>query len=655
MKKILSYQLALFVALLTLALGSPNSVNAQPKNSKAVKKASAVKVSKPVIQPAPVSKPVLPEPVREVVYQTDLSAINNDQLEITCTAPTISSKQVIYRFPAMVPGTYHVYDFGRWISGMKAISKNGQPLPVNRLDANSWQIDQADELGKIIYRVSDTFDSSGIENIPFEPAGSLISKDTVVLINTFCYTGYFDGYKNLPIKFHVKNTGRLTATSSLDDLNPARDADLFTAPNYVVWADHPIYYTSNNDILVNQVGNAKVQLAVYDNAGKVKAADLYPKMEKMLKATSDFFGGQLPVKKYSFLIYYTGKPTITQSQGALEHTTSSVYVMMSDEPASAASVMQEIASHEFFHIITPLNIHSEEIGDFDFAKPTMSKHLWLYEGCTEYMSSYILFKQGVKTSQEYILQKLRTYMIGSGQFNDTLPFTEMSLNVLGETEKQYSNVYLKGPLINLCLDLKLRKLSNGTYGLPDLIKALSLKYGPDRSFKDPELFDEIAKLSGYPEIRTFFADYVEGPKPLPLQEVLSYVGVTYQPPRTGFAATMGNITFRGTPTDEMFVESIAQMNDVGKSLGYKEGDIVKKINDDEVRASTFGQVVAKFRATAQKGDKFTVTVLRDGKEKVLKAKVDLVQVQLPISLTIDKEIASEKLNLWNAWSGNSAR
>lgn len=618
--------------------------------------AKVTKLAKPVKTVAPAVIPTpQPVPVREVVYQTDLSAISNDQLEITCTAPTISSKQVIYRFPAMVPGTYHVYDFGRWINGMRAFNKKGQPLSVTKLDVNSWQIDDADQLGKIIYRVSDTFDSSGVENIPFEPAGSLISKDTAVLINTFCYTGYFDGYKNLPIKFHVKNTGKLKATSSLEDLDEAKDADLFTAPNYVVWADHPIYYTSNNDILVNQVGNAKVQLAVYDNAGKVKAADLYPKMEKMLQATSDFFGGQLPVKKYSFLIYYTGKPTLTQSQGALEHTTSSVYVMMSDQPASAAAVMQEIASHEFFHIITPLNIHSEEIGDFDFAKPTMSKHLWLYEGCTEYMSSYILFKQGVKTSQEYVLQKLRSYMIGSGQFNDTLPFTEMSLKVLGETEAQYPNVYLKGPLINLCLDLKLRKLSNGSYGLPDLIKALSQKYGPDRSFKDAELFDEIARISGYAEIRSFFADYVEGPKPLPLAEVLSYVGVTYQPPRYEHKATMGNITFKGTSADEMVIESIAQMNDVGKALGYKAGDIVKKLNDQEVKASNFGQVVGSFRATAKKGDKFSVTVLRDGKERVLKGVVDLVPVQMPITLSIDKEIASEKLNLWNAWSGNSAR
>jgi predicted metalloprotease with PDZ domain len=47
--------------------------------------------------------------------------------------------------------------------------------------------------------------------------------------------------------------------------------------------------------------------------------------------------------------------------------------------------MMDVVSHEFFHIVTPLSIHSKEIQYFDY-NPKMSEHLWMYEGVTEYFN-----------------------------------------------------------------------------------------------------------------------------------------------------------------------------------------------------------------------------------------------------------------------------
>jgi predicted metalloprotease with PDZ domain len=49
--------------------------------------------------------------------------------------------------------------------------------------------------------------------------------------------------------------------------------------------------------------------------------------------------------------------------------------------------MMDVVSHEFFHIVTPLSIHSKEIQDFDYNDPKMSEHLWMYEGVTEYFAN----------------------------------------------------------------------------------------------------------------------------------------------------------------------------------------------------------------------------------------------------------------------------
>ena len=87
-------------------------------------------------------------------------------------------------------------------------------------------------------------------------------------------------------------------------------------------------------------------------------------------------------------------------------------------------------------------------------------------------------------------------------YNDSIPFTKMSAGVLHTYHKQFGNVYQKGALINMCLDIKLLQLSNGKYGIMNLIHDLSNKYGKQKGFKDDELFNEIGKLT-YPEIKQF--------------------------------------------------------------------------------------------------------------------------------------------------------
>ena len=123
--------------------------------------------------------------------------------------------------------------------------------------------------------------------------------------------------------------------------------------------------------------------------------------------------------------------------------------------------LRDFAAHEFFHIVTPLNIHSEEIGSFDFNDPKMSKHLWMYEGMTEYFAGSVQVKYGLVSPEQY-LQMISQKIQIAGQFPRDLPFTELSLGALDEHADKYYNVYQKGALIGAALDIELRFLSNGS-------------------------------------------------------------------------------------------------------------------------------------------------------------------------------------------------
>lgn len=61
------------------------------------------------------------------------------------------------------------------------------------------------------------------------------------------------------------------------------------------------------------------------------------------------------------LFYFNDVPTMSRSSGALEHSYSSMYVLPEMDSISLEQTIKDVAAHEFFHIVTPLNIHSYEV------------------------------------------------------------------------------------------------------------------------------------------------------------------------------------------------------------------------------------------------------------------------------------------------------
>jgi predicted metalloprotease with PDZ domain len=184
--------------------------------------------------------------------------------------------------------------------------------------------------------------------------------------------------------------------------------------------------------------------------------------------------------------------------------------------------VKSIAAHEFFHIVTPLNIHSELIEDYDFNEPRQSKHLWLYEGMTEYATMHMPVRQGLESVDDF-LRRVDEKIAASAQFDPQLSLTALSENAVARQD-QYYNVYLKGALAGLCLDVRLRAWSGGEYGTQQLLRDLAERYGAGAPFSEAGLFDEIAQMTE-PGVRDFFLRYVEGTEPLPLEEVFALTGL----------------------------------------------------------------------------------------------------------------------------------
>jgi len=596
------------------------------------------------------------KPTGLYTFTIDLVNVKDDQIKVELLVPAIKKTEITYHLPKIIPGTYSEDDFGRYVDAFKAYDKKGNELQVSKSDVNSWTISNADKLYKLSYLVNDSYDDSVTKQVIFEPAGSNIQKDTNYVINNHCFLGYFDDMKNMPYEVNVLHPSNIYGSTALTDMDNSSTSDKFLAESYNRIVDNPVMYDVPDTTFI-KIGATNVLISVYSPTKKITSAFLAKKLFTLLQAQGKYLGGNLPVDKYAFLIYLDTKPVgYSRGEGALEHSYCSMYYYPEREQEQLSQEFVDHAAHEFFHIITPLTIHSEEIQDFDFNHPKMSRHLWLYEGSTEYHAHMVQVKYGL-ISQAQLLNVLTGKINFSKNFyNDTVPMTIMSSHVLEQYKNQFGNVYQKGALINMCLDIKLLQLSHGKYGIMNLIHDLSNKYGKQRGFVDSSFFSEIEKLT-YPEIRQFLDTYVAGRTPLPLKEIFNIVGVNYQPEveTKDSSFSLGRISLGFDPkTGRMLVTDTTGMNALGRQLNYHPGDAFMAINGKDITAANQKSVIGDLYKSAKQGDSLIIHVMRkntDGSEGNIALRT--VMTKYPVKkfnlLSYSETPTEEQAMLKNIW------
>ena len=588
-------------------------------------------------------------------FSVDLTKCVKDKLLVELITPEIKSEVAIYRIPKIVPGTYEILNFGRFISNFKAVDTSGKEMQIEKLDVNSWKILNAFSLKSVSYEVEDTWDTEIKEPYVFEPAGSNFEAGKNFVLNSHCLFGYFDEMKLNPYQINIIRPSGFYGTCSLIDVVTKNNVDTYSVSNYMELQDAPMMYNIP-DTTVLKVGRSEVIISVYSQNKITTSKFISEQISEILFAQQEYLGGELPIKKYAYLIYLTPTGGISGASGALEHSYSSMYFLPEMDQKYLVQTIRDVSAHEFFHIVTPLNIHAEQIGDFNYTDPQMSKHLWLYEGTTEYASGLVKIKYGNMSLPDY-LQVIESKIAGSKGYNDSIPFTVMSEGCLKKYKSQYNNVYQKGALIGLCLDIQLRYLSNGKYGLQELMADLSKTYGKNKSFKDEELFDQIVKLT-YPEIGDFFKNYVEGNKPLPLKETLRLVGIGYGTTSLEKNISIGGISIGlNNASGKLMLVNTASMDDFGKIMGYMEYDELIKFNGKKVSAKNIQVVIDDFVKNAKEGDVLVVVVSRKksetSKAKKVKLKSKLIPVLPPATnnLILLPDASDAQLKLRTEWIG----
>ena len=459
-----------------------------------------------------------------IIATVDLRDQASDRLKIELVVPSFGTDPLVFALPRIVPGIYGVMDHGRLAGTVEAFDGDGNPLPIERMEVGRWRIPEPQGLHRIIYSVDDGWEEFDIRFMMgnYRSSEGTVKSDAVVLNHNTIF-GYFEGHEQLPYTIHLKKTAAHYAATSLPRAQESPDEITFHATSYRDLVDNPMLIAPPDTVHIN-LPDIDVLVACHSTTGQAIAQDVAKHIRPLLSDQRAYLGGALPVRKYTFLIYHNPSDREGSSMAdGLEHSASTLILlcMPLDAEAIARSVYG-IASHEFFHTILPLSVHSEEIEHYDFHAPRMSRHLWLYEGMTEYFAIHMPIKQGRQTVDEF-MEVLNGKLEMMRKFPDDIALTVLSQQAM-ERQDLYYNFYLKGTLFCMGLDIALREHSRGAYGVQELVRDLQREYGVGRPFKDEELFATIGRLTG-PDIGAFLQRHLNEPGALPLQDWLAKVGI----------------------------------------------------------------------------------------------------------------------------------
>ncbi|HET6225236.1 MAG TPA: hypothetical protein VFF27_03090 [Bacteroidia bacterium] len=552
---------------------------------------------------------------QKYTYTLDLVNVKKDRVKVTCMVPQQNIDEVNFIFPNVIPGSYALKEYGRYITHFKAYDENGKKLKLKKADRYNYTILNAKRLKKIEYSVDDSWEEKDGEHFIFQPGGTNISAGSNFVINNYGFFGYVEGMKNVPYEITIQKPANLKGYSYLPITTTSNTTDQLTVNTYDLLADSPIMYCPPQDATF-KIGNTEISACVFSENNKITATQVTEILKPIAKALEHFFG-TLPVDRYVFMFYLADANKIPKRKGkglgsgfgALEHNHCSFYFMPENYGYEGLKEnLSQVCAHEFLHIFTPLNLHSKEIEDFNFRVPVMSKHLWMYEGVTEYFSQIIQLQDSLITEDAFI-EEMKSKINSSKEF-DSFSMTQMSKDVITpENQARYLSVYSRGAVLGMLLDILIIDNSNGTNSLRQVLMELTKKYGQSKPFNDDDLIPEIIALTS-PEVGDFFKRYIVGSETPDYNTYFNKIGYEFSPTFKRTVYYFGRVGLK-------YIEKTKQFEFTGVEdnlFGIQNHDIWVSVNDKEVNMETVSDLFVKTFRDNLSTDRVSITIMRDGKK-----------------------------------------
>lgn len=467
-----------------------------------------------------------------------------------------------FKLPVWTPGSYLVREFSKNLNQVRAIDNQGKELVVKKKTKNAWEV---------------KCDGASSYTLFYEVYAFELSVRTPYLDNThgfvpgaavFMYTEQSRNQQGVVKVYPHQSFKKVSTALASADFKSEPGCQTFVFKDYDQLVDCPIEIGNQKEFTFTAAGVTH-RVAMYGEAN-YNVADLQRDMAKVVTAATGVFGSN-PNQDYLFIIH-----NVSEGQGGLEHMNSCVLSVSrwSYEGANYLGFINLVA-HEYFHLWNVKRIRPIELGPFNYDQECYTSLLWVMEGITSYYDELLLRRAGFYTPSEFIskLQGQINYVEGSPG-SRVQPVAHASFDAWIKAYRPNENsgnttmtYYSRGAVLGAVLDAYIIQKSKGKQSLDGFMQVLYQKYALElkRGFTEQEFEQELSNYCAE-DMRSFFANYVNGTQIIPYQKYFEPLGIKVSD-QTSTLTNFGASLEAGEVLKVRSVRSASAAEDAGICVG----------------------------------------------------------------------------------------
>ena len=424
----------------------------------------------------------------EIKYILDVSTRDEQRFYAAVEISNPVGSRLILAFPRWSPGSYLIREPRRLIHDMSAwaiVSGNNLDCKIERRGPDEIII-------KIPQGASSIYVSWFAFGNDLSVRTNHIDSSHFHMIPSATFPRVIAGsnHSEGPYIVELMHPSHWSATTQLKFVSSNKDGDIvksiWTANSRDALYDGIIEANANEEILF-KAGGRTFRLKLWD-AGGVKIES--KRIDFLIKSMSDLFSefhalfGEPPWDDYAVILHLTEK-----ARGGLEHTGSQSSQMRrsSLDPGDKDGWRDLISliSHEYVHAWNVKRLRPQTFDDYDLSQEMHTDLLWWFEGVTSWLGDMICLRSGVWSDEDWstdLKRKLTRFHSMSGWDHQCLSDSSFEswyhlYRPHPHSPETTISYYLQGEIAAMCMDLEMRKRTNGEIGLDDVMVDLWKLHG----------------------------------------------------------------------------------------------------------------------------------------------------------------------------------
>lgn len=514
--------------------------------------------------------------------------------------------------PNWILGSYMIRDFSRHIISVSAKTTEGLLLSVKKIAKNQWYVSPYE--GEIIISYEVYAWDLSVRGAHLDQTHGYFNGSCLFL----AVEGQEDNLSTLEIHLPTQHQSWRIATTLESLSSHQAGVYRYQVANYLTLLDHPVEMGDFSEVTFTTHNTP--HRVVVTGQHRADLNRLSRDLTRICAAAINFWGEDAPpFNQYLFQVMAVGS-----GYGGLEHRSSTSLLCSRDDLPLTSEPEHKLGdkykaflglcSHEYFHSWLVKRIQPKVLVSPDLHQENYTELLWVFEGFTSYYDDLLLARASVISTQDYLdllAQTITRHLRTLGRFQQTV--TDSSFDAWTKYYKQDENTlnsvvsyYVKGSLIALCIDLKIRQLTDNQFSLDTVMRQLWQDYGKTGLGIDNDTVQNLVQILVQDDLSAFWQHCLYSTEELPFAELLSAQGVSvnfkYENAKNQPMASLG---IRGQMAEGGFQVQNVWRGSAAQAAGISAGDVLIAVDGLKVSAQ-----LEKTVASYAIGDTLSVYLFR---------------------------------------------